>query len=166
MTRFGVMLAVLLAADGAGASDLVFSPTQTETCLSASPESEMALCIGASAEACMEATPGGGSTVGMAGCIEAEWQYWDGRLNAVYKRAMAAAKQTDAEMAGLGSAAPKQAPALRDMQRAWIAFRDARCGYEQSLWGGGTGGGPAALGCMMSLTGEQTLFLENRLGAF
>ena len=47
------------------------------------------------------------------------------------------------------------------MQRAWIAYRDARCGYEYSLWQGGTGGGPASVACYMEVTGEQALYLES-----
>ena len=44
--------------------------------------------------------------------------------------------------------------------KRWIGYRDATCDYERSQWGGGTGGGPATLGCLMRLTGEQTLYLE------
>ena len=51
------------------------------------------------------------------------------------------------------------------MQRAWIAYRDAACAYEASQWGGGTGAGPAATGCMMTLTGRQALALEERLAS-
>ena len=49
------------------------------------------------------------------------------------------------------------------MQRAWIGYRDAACAYEASQWGGGTGAGPAAVGCMMTLTGRQALALEEKL---
>ena len=55
------------------------------------------------------------------------------------------------------------AVALRAMQRAWIGFRDATCDYERSLWGGGTGGGPATAACLMRMTGEQTLYLERMM---
>jgi len=61
-------------------------------------------------------------------------------------------------------AAPAQAEALRDMQRAWIAFRDATCTYEASQWSGGTGQGPAYEGCVMRMTAEQTLYLERQRG--
>ena len=146
----------------ATAQDLVFSPVQTESCLAgASNEAQMRDCIGVSANACMAATPGGETTVGMRGCLEREWQYWDARLNAAYQSKMAEAKGIDAEMAGLGATVPSQADALRSMQRAWIPFRDGKCEYEYSQWGGGTGGGPAITACLMQETGEQALYLEN-----
>jgi uncharacterized protein YecT (DUF1311 family) len=49
------------------------------------------------------------------------------------------------------------------MQRAWIGYRDAACAYEESQWGGGTGGGPASVDCAMRLTARQALALEARL---
>lgn len=50
--------------------------------------------------------------------------------------------------------------ALRNMQRAWINYRDAGCLYEQAQWFGGTGGGPATMACHMHETARQTLVLE------
>jgi uncharacterized protein YecT (DUF1311 family) len=73
---------------------------------------------------------------------------------------LARARNFDAEN---GDFAPPSEPALREMQRAWIPFRDARCGFEMSLWGGGTGGGPAYAECLMIVTAEQALYLETAL---
>lgn len=143
------------------AEDLIFSPYAVEDCFANGGTGDT--CIGASAASCMEATPGGYSTVVMGGCTDREWSYWDDRLNAAYGRVMVDAKRMDAEMVSLGSAVAKQAPALRDMQRAWITFRDRQCEYEASTWGGGTGAGPASLACMMELTARQALFLESKL---
>ena len=72
---------------------------------------------------------------------------------------MVQAKSADEDTAMYQPELPKQAEALRDMQRAWITFRDAACDYERSQWGGGTGGGPATLACLMRMTGEQALLL-------
>ncbi|MDA7428708.1 DUF1311 domain-containing protein [Primorskyibacter aestuariivivens] len=156
MTR--ILTSLLLALGTAvPAQELVFSPAETEACLIAGGGAE---CIGQSADACVNATPGGYSTVGMGACLDQEWQYWDARLNAAFQSVLNDAKAMDAEMDELGSAAPKQAPALRDMQRAWIGFRDLKCAYEASTWGGGTGAGPAAIQCMMETTGRQALYLE------
>jgi uncharacterized protein YecT (DUF1311 family) len=55
------------------------------------------------------------------------------------------------------------APALQEMQRAWIAFRDTTCQYEVTQWGGGTGSGPAFADCRMRTTARQALTLEDRL---
>ncbi|WP_204114821.1 lysozyme inhibitor LprI family protein [Shimia biformata] len=161
MNRFIIILFAALAAGPAAAQEVVFSPAATEACLDGlSDPALFTTCIGASANQCMEDTQGGWSTVGMSGCYEQERLYWDARLNAAYKEVRAEAKKMDAEMAEIGSSAPKQADALRDMQRAWIAYRDATCDYERSLWGGGTGGGPATVSCHMYMTAEQTRYLE------
>lgn len=140
-----------------------FSPAATEACLAAAlvDETDPAACIGRAAEACMSENEGGGSTAGMNFCMGAEADWWDARLNAAYKVLMAQNEVTDSEMADPGSAAPRMAPALRAMQRAWIAYRDATCAYEVTWWGGGTGGGPAWASCIMDLTARQTLRLES-----
>nr|WP_281390454.1 lysozyme inhibitor LprI family protein [Paracoccus amoyensis] len=96
----------------------------------------------------------------MSMCLGQEYDIWDAKLNEAYQSLLSDAEATDKEMAELGSAAEKQVPHLRDMQRNWIAFRDAACGYERSRWGGGTGGGPAATECMMRLTAQQFFWLQ------
>ena len=110
----------------------------------------------------MESHPSGYTTVGMGYCLDRELSYWDGRLNAAYAQVMAKDKAVDAEMTALGSAAPSLSESLRAMQRAWIPFRDASCDYERAQWGGGTGGGPATLSCLMYMTARQALLLEIR----
>ena len=49
--------------------------------------------------------------------------------------------------------------ALRDAQRAWIAFRDAECAMEYAAWGTGSIRSIAGADCMMSLTAERTVRL-------
>ncbi|MDA7426585.1 lysozyme inhibitor LprI family protein [Thalassococcus lentus] len=154
-----VALAAIFCSGPLFAQDLVFSPTETEICLHQNPGAESS-CIGLSAEQCMVDTDGGGSTVGMGACLDQELQYWDTRLNAAYQARLAEAKAADKDAKDYGYTAPPQEENLRAMQRAWIGFRDARCDYARSLWGGGTGGGPAAIGCLMHTTGEQALYLE------
>ena len=140
------------------AQELSFSMQATDLCLDDAGHYDD--CIGASAALCMEQTPGGYSTVVTGACYDAERQVWDMRLNAAYQQAMAHARQADAENAGFG---PSQVEALRAMQRAWIPFRDRKCDYERSQWGGGTGGGPASIACLMSETARQTLLLDSAL---
>lgn len=143
------------------AQDLIFSLSQTKACLAEhQPGPALDQCIGDSASACMDKSEGGYSTVGMGGCISLELEYWDARLNAAYKVLMAREKADDLEFGGGENGVPMKSTALRAMQRVWISWRDATCDYERSLWGGGTGGGPATVGCLMRLTGEQTLYLE------
>jgi uncharacterized protein YecT (DUF1311 family) len=60
------------------------------------------------------------STQGMVECYGAAYEAWDAALNEVY--------------AGLRETlAPDEAAALRDAQRAWIAFRDAESTFLGSL---------------------------------
>jgi len=154
-----LFLLVFMAAPAA-AQEFEFSTAAFANCLAGLALGEDArACIGASADACMD-TDAGSSTVGMGACLSRELTYWDDRLNRVYGRAMTKARAIDTEMDDLGSAAPHQAPALRDMQRAWIKFRDAKCDHARSLWGGGTGGGPATYDCLMRTTGAQVMYLE------
>ncbi|TQV69545.1 DUF1311 domain-containing protein [Aliiroseovarius halocynthiae] len=166
--------AVVLALTGASnAQDLSYSPTITEACEYAQGSDGIVSmghtpaaieCIGVAAQACMIDSRIGGSTAGMSACFGKELDYWDARLNNAYSALMERLETSDAEMSELGSSAPKQVPALRDMQRAWITFRDAKCDFERSNWGGGTGGGPATLACLMQETAEQAFHLESQLG--
>jgi len=157
-------IALACALPGAGqAQELIFNMRQTLSCIEAAPTGAAArACIGASANACMNATDMGSTTVGMGGCIDRELSYWDGRLNASYRALRARDRSEDAEFAGAAGYV-SQADALRDMQRAWIGWRDATCDYERAQWGGGSGGGPATLGCLMRLTAEQALYLETMM---
>ncbi|GGL87443.1 hypothetical protein GCM10011534_06770 [Pseudooceanicola nanhaiensis] len=156
MIRYAFL--ALTLAGPAAAQDLAFSPEATETCLAR----DGADCIGRSADACMEETSGGSSTPVMGACFEKELSWWDDRLNTVYGKAMEAAKTADAAE---GERPLTEQKALREMQRAWIAFRDAKCDWETVQWGGGTGAGPARLACLMQETGAQTRVLERRLEA-
>lgn len=162
-----LLLSVLLlsSATGAGAQEIAFSFDPTAACLTAAEDGPAKeACIGKAADACMEA-PAGQSTVGMGFCLGAEADSWDARLNAAYKALMKNEEAAAKDLADLGSAAASPAVALRDMERAWIAYRTAACAYEASQWGGGTGAGPAATGCFLDLTGRQALALEGRLAS-
>ena len=140
-----------------------FSAVPTESCLVGAPDlPAMIDCVGVSANACMDSHASGYTTVGMSYCVDQELSFWDARLNAAYGKAMARDKETDAEMKELGATVPSLAEALRAMQRAWIPFRDASGDDERAQWGNGTGGGPAALSCLMYATARQALILEMR----
>lgn len=158
------LVAALLAGPAAGQEAPEFDPAPVLECLAseAAPDS----CAGLAAAACMEG-PGGSSTVGMGFCLGAERDFWDARLNDAYgratERAWAADAEAEADAAEGGYSVPAQLPALRDMQRAWIAYRDATCAYEATRWGGGTGAGPAAAQCALALTAGQANRLDGYL---
>lgn len=117
-------------------------------------------CIGKSAIACMEG-PGGDTTVGMSECLHRETQEWDMLMTAWFDSALRQAREADADLAQLGSAADPAAPVLEQAQEAWVAYRDASCLYESVRWQGGTAGGPASADCMLQLTAEQALRLRD-----
>jgi len=157
------MTILVLAAAPAAAQDLHFEIDDTVACLDgAGTWVEMESCIGAAANACMSATDMGGTTIGMSDCMDREFTWWDEQLNEVYGQLRTKEQAEDAEYSDLPGAV-NQAEALRDMQRAWISFRDTTCDYERAQWGGGTGGGPATVGCLLRTTGEQTVYLQSML---
>lgn len=158
----GLACALVLLPGAAVAQELVFDPAPTEACLAADTSNPDA-CIGHAADACMVENAMGGTTIGMGFCVSREWEWWDARLNAAYGALMARHRATDAEMAEMEATVPSLAETMRDMQRAWILYRDAACDYERAQWSGGTGGGPATGACLMRLTGAQALALEGRL---
>jgi uncharacterized protein YecT (DUF1311 family) len=87
----------------------------------------------------------------MGACLEREETIWDDRLNDHYKKLMA----------GLDD---ERKASLKAQQKAWIAVRDATCEMEASFWDGGTGAGPASIGCMLRETGHRALTLYGFLG--
>lgn len=141
--RHACLALALCLASPAMAQDLVFSTAAVDQCLATGATDA---CIGLSADACQRDTPGGDSTLGMSGCLDRERAYWDGALNYYYQdlRARDAAR----------------ADALRDTQRAWIAWRDATCAYEAADYAGGTLAGVVTVDCLLRQTARQTLFLR------
>lgn len=148
------VLAIFLLTAGGAVAQPAFDMQPTLDCLAQQGhDGDRRQCIGVAAGVCMGDDM---STPVMTYCLDQELALWDGALNDTYKQARAAAKQADAD-----NPAPHnvQDVALRDMQRAWIAYRDARCAWEASLWGGGTGAGPAFVGCLMHVTAEQQILI-------
>jgi len=101
-------------------------------------------CIGIVSGPCLDkaADP---STAGMVACVARERAVWDDILNETYNRLRA--KLDD-----------KQQQKLRDMQRAWIAARDATCGFYWDFYQG-TMASPMSAGCLNKETAERALFL-------
>ncbi|SEM83510.1 Uncharacterized conserved protein YecT, DUF1311 family [Loktanella fryxellensis] len=158
-----VIAFAVIGAAPALAQDLLFDDAATRACVAQAEGSARMDCVGRSAEACMTDNVGGDSTIGMGGCLSLEWEMWDAGLNAAYADLLTLYTANDAQAAVDSPNAPKQVPALRDMQRAWIGYRDARCAFEVAKWGGGTGQGPASAQCRMLVTAEQTFVLRDGL---
>lgn len=149
---------VLMAAPAAAQDAPSFDAAPVLACLDGNGTAET--CAGLAAAACMEGE-GGQTTVGMGFCLGAERDFWDARLNTAYGAVMTRAEAGDASAGG--PVAITQATGLRDMQRAWITFRDAACTFEATRWGGGTGANPAATQCALTLTARQTQWLQDYL---
>ena len=79
-------------------------------------------------------------------CIEKETAYQDKLLNKAYKEAM---KRVD----------PIQKKPLRDMQRLWIRYTEAKCGFLYSRVSG-TAGLSNASQCKLDETIKRTLELK------
>lgn len=91
-------------------------------------------------------------------CAEKELDKADAQLNQVYKKVLAF-------IAKNGSEKPFDAKsweaALRESQRAWVAFRDADCkGLVPMSWTGGSGTSGAVLGCLSEKTKARMKELE------
>ncbi|WP_460830278.1 lysozyme inhibitor LprI family protein [Lysobacter humi (ex Lee et al. 2017)] len=93
---------------------------------------------------CIDAA--GGVTAAMIDCMHAELDAQDARLNAGYRaasRALPAARRA----------------ALTRAQRAWVAWRDARCAFELDPDGGSIAR-IVANSCVLQLTTERATELE------
>ncbi|MDO5613938.1 MAG: lysozyme inhibitor LprI family protein [Paracoccus sp. (in: a-proteobacteria)] len=155
MLRYAMIVAASLVALPAAAQDRPhYDPEILTACLGVREGDSRAACIGIASARCMDS-----STAGMTECLAQETAQWDDMLNAAYQSMLDTAQADDAEMDRLGVDAAPTEPLLRDMQRAWMAYRDAACAYEASKWQGGTNAGPATQSCAMSLTGRQAIDL-------
>ncbi|MFT0517632.1 lysozyme inhibitor LprI family protein [Pseudomonas faucium] len=89
------------------------------------------------------------STVAMSGCIQAETQLQDGRLNRVYKQLMGRLDST-------------QQKSLRDVQRQWVGYRDANCRFHVQASGGTLAQLEGGM-CVLDMTRERAAELERVL---
>lgn len=89
-------------------------------------------------------------------CAYADWEAADAALNAAYKRAMTLLTGWDAD---LPETEQGGAEALKEAQRAWIAFRDKACEVEGYAMKGGSAEPLLVYGCMRQLTEDRTLQL-------
>lgn len=89
------------------------------------------------------------ATPELVACADAEREVEDKRLNRVYQTLMKL-EAMDEQARGL----------LRDTQRKWIQYRDARCGFEADAWRGGTGASLLYVGCLTAATKARADELE------
>lgn len=103
---------------------------------------------------------GPSTTVAMNFCSDAAFKAADTKLNDVYKKVLANIAASDLDKPY--DRASWEA-ALREAQRAWVAFRDADCkGAVPMEWSGGTGTSAAVAGCMTEKTDARAQDLMER----
>ncbi len=127
MKLSGALLGVILATPVC-AQDFSINPHLIDRCLAVSDDPM--LCVGREAYDCIDKN-GGGPNMVLGACYEAEALFWDDALNEAYQDLRALAREL--ELSGNGWEAGSLVDGLRDMQRAWIKYRDARCDNAVAL---------------------------------
>ncbi len=115
-------------------------------------------CIGAAVNAC-QMQEGGSTTIGTADCLISENAAWDELLNTNYQ----ALRDGFRGRVGGGQdlSGEELNIRLRDAQRAWIAFRDAECGFRYDIYRGGTIRSIVGANCLMTMTAQRALELRD-----
>jgi uncharacterized protein YecT (DUF1311 family) len=83
-------------------------------------------------------------------CLSKIREKVDAELNTTYREAESMTKR-------LGG---QDVENLKDAEQKWVAYRDAACKAEHSLWGGGSGGPNALSMCGIKLTRQRTADLK------
>ena len=154
-----IALALVFLAAPAVAQEAWDSAPDIAACMAADDATAKRACIGKAAENCMETSEGGYTTLGMSMCAAAETDGWDAVLNAEYTRTMDWSRAMDAEDQTHFPEFAKREETLRAAQRAWIAFRDAECGYAYAQWGAGSMRHIAGTSCMLDMTATRAIEL-------
>ncbi|MGJ8529576.1 lysozyme inhibitor LprI family protein [Maritalea sp.] len=160
MNKYHLPLAAALAISSMTAANAQeFTPddeAQLQQCVEtvheiqrAGEEISMRECIGAASRVCMEA-PGGDTTVGIMQCTLRENAWWDSYLNFLYQDLKA-------------NLSTEQFASLRNAQRAWITYRDAKCGFEYEYWKEGTIRTTFHSSCLLDATATRAIDLAGYL---
>ena len=107
--------------------------------------STQADCIGTATNIC-QGSPEGSSTPGIADCNRRETSWWDAQLNFYYEELQA-------------KLAPDVFQSLRDAQRTWLAYRDAKCKFVYELWRDGTIRSAMQSFCILEETAHRSIEL-------
>ena len=134
----------------------------TERCLSSAVSAQdKSVCVGEAASACADLSLGGFSTRSMTGCLGLELAYFDDLLNVEYGKVRDQARALDQAENGTSFDDTSMTDRLIQMQRAWIAFRDATCAYERRQYDGGSIGDLVDMDCQTQLTADQAFRLQD-----
>jgi uncharacterized protein YecT (DUF1311 family) len=113
---------------------------------------EPASCIGYVTELCSFESDDGQSQLGLIDCAGREANVWEDRLNTTYAALMAKAASSELR------------EGYRKMQRAWIAYRDARCAAEGAVEPVNSDRqSNIIVSCSLDATARQALILDDEL---
>ena len=143
----GLLALMVFARPGPAAADAQFDADLAilTACLAdnAGKGAEQAApCVGLVSEPCIGKAIGGEALDIAVACHERETALWDHLLNLVYD---------DFRQ----DTAPDVFTALRDAQRAWIAFRDADCAFPRAAFYDFPEGRPVASACLQAHTARR-----------
>lgn len=97
-------------------------------------------------------------------CAWQDFEAADAELNTVWKEAVSAARQGDAELKELGNdGRPGYEETLKAGQRAWIGYRDGWCAYVGFQARGGSLESFLVSSCMAGLTRSRTTEIRDDL---
>ena len=91
-------------------------------------------------------------------CADREFRKHDAELNRLFKKLLQDAAGQDEEQPGYGV---PPVEALKQSQRAWIAFRDANCHWKSTSFYGGTGQSVIMSSCLAIATRDRVEELKN-----
>jgi len=151
MQRSAVALGVVLIASAPACAEVPFEPKAAESatidkCLKRTADDDVFKqadqCIGLISDPCIDK-----DTSTAVACQEREMRIWDEKLNAAFKDARAHVDAATGE-------------ALKEAQRAWIAFRDAKCAVSKKEYEGGTMATIMVADCKRTETGRRALEMQ------
>ena len=122
---------------------------KVQSCIKSAEGRERERCIGVVADPCAEDSKAQ-STAGQVACATREFAVWDDILNETFRRLR---DKLDDD----------QKTKLRDMQRAWITYRDTTCGFYHDKIRG-TMATPMAAACVARETARRALLLKQFQG--
>lgn len=154
MRALVLVWALVLALATPAAADGAFDIAPTAECHAAG--GGMA-CVGLAAQACP-----GGDAADMEACLRAEADWWEAERLAA--QAIALRHLQGRDSATWENPPPSMAEGLRDMERAWTAYRAARCDLELARWWEHPAAAQHRLICLMRVTAAEVAVLGDIAG--
>ena len=149
-----VLAAIELASPALAQEALPGDAAGLAACMAAPGEdTARASCAEKLTDACL-ASPEGMTSDGMTACLAAEAAAWNKLMSDRYDALLVQAEAFDRELDADSPYAPS-APALRQMQLAWIEYRDASCAYAATPYAGGNMAEIAHEECLRDLIATQ-----------